>query len=280
MRRASRRWPGEPAPVAAAGEAAGRCDAAVERDRELERHARPAVGVGEQVARELTAHLALHQADLHPDAGRPEPSQAASVHDAVRVAHRDHAAPDAGADHRVHAWRRAPLVGAGLERHVERGAARPRAGPVERHRLGVRLAQGLVPALADHATGAHDQRPHHGIGIHASPAALRQTQRARHEPPVILAGPSRHAPVKKPRGRSGTTGRKDDARRTRANTGSPPSSIPTIRSAPESHRICGRRWLDRRPPGRLVPGARRLRSRALPPVGTCAPPRRRCGDGV
>ena len=69
-------------------------------------------------------------------------------------------------------------MGAGLERHVERGAPRVLSGGLERHDLGVRPAGPLVPALPHDVAVADEHRADDGVRRRPAPAALRQLERA------------------------------------------------------------------------------------------------------
>ena len=84
-----------------------------------------------------------------------------------------------GVDDRVGAGRRAAVVRARLERHVERRTARRVARLLERDRLGVADAVVLVPALADDLAVAHDDRADDRMMIAGLPApALGELERA------------------------------------------------------------------------------------------------------
>ena len=76
----------------------------------------------------------------------------------------DHDAADAGLGDARRARAGAAGVGARLERAVQRRAARPRAGLVERKHLGVRPAGPLVRAPADdHALVVDDDGADHRV---------------------------------------------------------------------------------------------------------------------
>src|SRR5206468_9715252 len=88
---------------------------------------------------------ALEHLDL--DARGPQPLDPARS-DRIRITGADHHAADAGSDHCVGARRRATVMIARLERHVERRASRTAAGLRERAHLGMGNVLLLVPALA------------------------------------------------------------------------------------------------------------------------------------
>src|SRR4051812_29033743 len=114
--------------------------------------------------------------DLHVDPGRPEPlGPAARVLARIRGADDDPCDP--GREDRVDAGRRAAVVRAGLQRDVERRAARLLPRRLERPNLGVRLAGPLVPALADDLVAVGDDRTDDGVRVRREAAALGQLER-------------------------------------------------------------------------------------------------------
>jgi hypothetical protein len=70
-------------------------------------------------------------------------------------------------------------MAAGLERDVERRAARVLGAGVEGGPLGVRLAMGGVEALADHLAVAHHDRADERVGADPAAPAVRQLDGAR-----------------------------------------------------------------------------------------------------
>src|SRR5690606_5273972 len=77
---------------------------------------------------------------------------------------------------------RPSLMAAGLERDIQRSAARAVAGFVERKDLGVGLSGPRMMALADDdAVGRHDDRPHHRVRRGRALAAPGVEQRASHQ---------------------------------------------------------------------------------------------------
>ncbi len=69
-------------------------------------------------------------------------------------------------------------MGAGLERDVERRAARPLPRLLERHHLGVANRLELVPALAHDLAVADDYRSDEWMVTDPPASALRKLQRA------------------------------------------------------------------------------------------------------
>src|SRR5581483_11638732 len=115
---------------------------------------------------------------LHLDAGLPQALEAATVHERVRVARADDDARHAGRDDGVGARRRAAVMGAGLEGHVERRPARPLARLLERDRLRVTDGVVLVPALADDLPVADDHGADERMVADLAAAAFRELERA------------------------------------------------------------------------------------------------------
>ena len=70
-------------------------------------------------------------------------------HFRIGVFDRRHHARNAGRDHRIDARRRFAEMRTGLQRHIERGAARGFTGTSQRLGLGMRPSAGLRPATAD-----------------------------------------------------------------------------------------------------------------------------------
>ena len=92
-----------------------------------------------------------------------------------------------GLEDRLDAGRLAPLVGAGLERHVHRrpgGVVAPRGAVGERRPLRVQPAELGVEALADHLAVADDDGADQRIRADPPAAALGQLQRAPQMGPV------------------------------------------------------------------------------------------------
>ena len=132
-------------------------DATVERDRRLVGDERPAERLPHAPGLVLASRGEIVE-ELDLDPGGAEALEPAPVDDRVRIASADDDARDSGGDDRVGARRRAPVVGARLERHVERRPARRVAGLLERDRLRVTNAFVLVPALPHDLAVAHDDR--------------------------------------------------------------------------------------------------------------------------
>src|SRR5579883_137405 len=89
------------------------------------------------------------KADIDPDPRRAKPCMPLAGYFGVRVLDCGDYARNASGDDRIGAWWRFAEMRAGLERHVERGAARRLAGPRQRLHLSVGTAACLRPAAAD-----------------------------------------------------------------------------------------------------------------------------------
>ncbi len=74
---------------------------------------------------------------------------------------------------------------AGLERDIQSGAARRRAGAAQRLDLGMGPAAVLRPAAADDRAVLDDDRADGGIGPGAAEPAAAERQRQRHEAGII-----------------------------------------------------------------------------------------------
>jgi hypothetical protein len=121
---------------------------------------------------QLGAGLRLHPGDDR-DPGAAEPRRAAATDARVGIADAEDDAADAGGENRLGARRRAAMVVAGLERHEQGGAARPRPGLPEGLDFAVRGAGAAVIAPADDAAFGDDDRADAGIrgGAPERPAA-------------------------------------------------------------------------------------------------------------
>src|SRR6185369_7105606 len=102
--------------------------------------------------------------DLDVDPGRPQPLETAPGDPRIGIAVAGHDLGDPRRDHRVSARRRAAVVRAGLQGHIERRAARPLSGVAERLDLGMRTADLAMPAAADDLVPLHENGTDHRIG--------------------------------------------------------------------------------------------------------------------
>src|SRR5438552_2663668 len=76
----------------------------------------------------------------------------------------------------------------GLQRHIERGAARGVTGALQRLRFGMRAAAGLRPSAADNDAVFHHHRTDGGVRPGASLPAPPERQRELHEARVGSLG--------------------------------------------------------------------------------------------
>ena len=130
------------APVSGVRDARRRRDRAVDADAPPSRSRTAAARemIGQERPRSGARAAASPTPTVDVDAMLAQIGEAAAVHERIRILDRDHGAADAGLDDERRARSGASGVGAGLERAVERGAARPRARRRERDDLGVRSA--------------------------------------------------------------------------------------------------------------------------------------------
>ena len=172
---------------------AGACrDPAVEGQGHLQEDEGTALARRHQEGLVEEQGVALHdpRGDRHPRS--PEEREPSSGHRRVRVAHRrDHAAQPGGGQPR-RARRRAPLVSAGLEVHVERCSARSLPRPLEGQHLRVGASRASVPRFSDHAVVLDDDAAHHRVGVGLAAAALGEVEGAGHPEGVVRRREVRH----------------------------------------------------------------------------------------
>ena len=159
----------------------------VEARRDLHAHPRSAFGEPFDPADVQLTRFVLEQSCSHGDARRLE-LRGTAAGESVRIAHRGHDARHARGEQRVGTRRRAPMMIARLERHVDscaacRLATRRRVG--ERAHFRVRLSGALVPALADHSAVARDDAADARIGRGREKAALGERERPLHQLAVV-----------------------------------------------------------------------------------------------
>ena len=164
-------------PVMATGLRARRAGFAVGRDRELEHDVGPAVAHAPDVAGMIAPRLLGADADLDRDARRAQPRVARARDFGIGIFERRDDARNAGGDDGVGAGRRLAVMRAGLERDVERRAARRRAGAAQGFDLGMRPAAGLGPAAADNDAVLDDHRADRRIRPGAAESAPAERQR-------------------------------------------------------------------------------------------------------
>ena len=183
-------------PVIGAGPPPREAGLAVGRDRELEHDLRAALAHAPDMSRMRPPRLIGADADRDRDAGRGQPAMALAGDLRIGILQRRHHPRDAGRDDGVGARRGLTVVRAGLERHVEGGAAGRAAGAPERLGLGMRTAAGLRPAASDDHR-AIGLPPHHhgadgGVGPGAPEPAPAERQGQLHEAKVVVRIGPRH----------------------------------------------------------------------------------------
>ena len=187
--------PGDPPRASVEGR-----DLPVQGHGALERHVRPQALHGGEEDAVARSRLVLAAAREHLEPGLPERSRPPAPNPWVRVAGRHDHSPDPRPQDRIDAGRGPPLVIAGLERDVQRGAARPVPRLPQRLRLGVRASRAGVETLSHQPALADDDGAHHGIGRAEATAALGQGESPSHPALVFGCGvrggiAGRHDPV-------------------------------------------------------------------------------------
>ena len=155
--------------------------------REFQRHHRPLRRDAQDMAEMIAPRLLGAQPDLDGDSRRAQHGEATAGNARIGIVDRGDDARDASRDDRLGAGRRRAVMRTGLERDVNRRAARrfPRLG--ERDLFGVRPAARLSDAAPDEQAIAHDQRGDAGIGGGETEAAPAQAQRRGHPALIVVA---------------------------------------------------------------------------------------------
>src|SRR5262249_39978065 len=169
------------------GAATGQGGFAVGGHREFQDHVRAAVLHPPDVAGVRPPRLLRADADLDHDASVGQAPMAGAGGLRIGINQRGHHARDAGRDDGVGAGRGLAVMGAWLERDIERRPARVGAGAAERLSLGVGPPTGLGPAAADDHTVLGHHRADGGIGPGAPQAAPAPRARERPEAGVLRA---------------------------------------------------------------------------------------------
>src|SRR5579872_7129412 len=143
---------------------AGASNLVVARDREFQDDMRTVVADAPEVPRVIERGLERAEPDIDPDARRAKFCMPLACYFVIGILDRRHHSLDSCGDHGVRArWRLAEMR-TGLERHIERGAARRLAGPRQRLHLRMGTAARLGPAAADNDTVLDDDGAHRRIG--------------------------------------------------------------------------------------------------------------------
>ena len=121
------------------------------------------------------------KADIDRDPGGAQLGMALPGHFRIGIFDRRHHARNAGRDHRIDARRRLAEMRTGLQRHIERGAARGFAGASQRLGLGMRPTARLRPAAADDDAVLDDDRTDGRVRPGAAQPAPAERQRKLHE---------------------------------------------------------------------------------------------------
>ena len=165
---------------------------AVRSPREFDRDHRATLRHPQQMAEVIAPRLALQHLRRHFQPRRAQKRVAAPGDARVGIVHRRHNARDAAGDDGVDAGRRLAVMRAGLERYVNRRAARRVARRRQRQRFGVRAAACSRKAAPDDDAAPHDERADSGIRRGAAEIAPSQRQRRAHIVRVVIS--FAHAP--------------------------------------------------------------------------------------
>ena len=166
---------------------AGGADLVVGGDRELQDHMGALVADAAEMPGVIVGGFRGAEADIDRDPGGAKFGVALPGHFRIGVLDRRHHARNAGRNHRIDAGRRFAEMRTGLQRHIERGAARGLAGPSQRLGLGMRPAAGLGPATADDDAVLDDDRADGRVRPGAPQPAPAERQRKLHEALVAPA---------------------------------------------------------------------------------------------
>ena len=119
-----------------------------------------------------------------------QPGQPPAGHERIRIDHGGDDATHPGRDEHLGARRRAAMVVARLQRHIDGSAARGTTGGAQGMNLGVRFAGPLVPAFADDHPRRDDHASHPRIGRGRVEATSGEPQRPRHM--AVIVDPEIH----------------------------------------------------------------------------------------
>ena len=158
---------------------------AVEGRRELQQDERPASRHARDESFVQPHGLFPQETLFDRDPGIAQRAKAPAVRPRIGILHRRDDARDARLLHRVDARGRPPGVRAGLEVRVQGRAPCRGAGPAERVHLGVRLARGMVIALAHDAVVLHDDGADERVRAGATCRPPGEAERAAHVADVV-----------------------------------------------------------------------------------------------
>jgi hypothetical protein len=141
---------------------------------------RPALADAEKKALVDLGRFGGAVADFDVNARRPQLRMAQTLHPRIGIFDGRHDPGDTGLGQRVGAGRRPALVGAGLERHIDRGTAGSVPRRSERFGLGMRPAAVLGAAATNDVAVLDDDAPYGRIGPGAPERSARQRERRAH----------------------------------------------------------------------------------------------------
>src|SRR2546425_7433520 len=163
-------------------------DAAIQGHRRLERDVRPAAPRRREKHAVLANRLIAEHADGDVDASRAERLETVAVHAWIGIAGGDDDAANARRDNSRCARRRATVMHARLQGHVERSATSVVAGSHQCDDLRVRASGRLVESLTNDRAACDDDGADQWIRGRETPRALGAPERTPHEAFVGLRG--------------------------------------------------------------------------------------------
>ena len=134
----------------------------------------------------VVARLLGPDSDIDRNARGAQPRMAFARDFGIGVFERRHDARNTRGDHGIGAGRRLAVVRAGLQRDVQRRAARRLAGTPQRLDLGMGPAAGLGPAAADNDAVLDDHRAYGRVRPSAAQSAPAERKRQRHEAGIVV----------------------------------------------------------------------------------------------
>src|SRR5579872_905653 len=160
---------------------AGASNLVVARDREFQDHMWTVVADAPEMSGVIARGLERAEPDIDPDSRRAKFCMPLACYFGIGILDRRHHARNPGGDHGVRARGRLAEMRTGLERDIERGAARRLAGPRQRFHLGMGTAARLSPAAADDDAVLDDDGAHRRIGPGPPQATPAEYKRKLHE---------------------------------------------------------------------------------------------------
>ena len=156
------------------------CDLPVKRHRRLERDEGALRCHPFQKNLILPPRFALTYAGHNFDSCRPKQRKPSTRNERIRIGERDNDARNPRCYYRLDAWRRAPVMRARFERHIEGRPAREFSRHPQRVNLRVRLARRAMPPARDDRALPYNDRADEWIRRRAPARKVRDAQRLAH----------------------------------------------------------------------------------------------------